>query len=601
MRRIVGLALLFTYSACGSSGSSPQPGDSLGGSSALGGDAGATSEAGASLGGSALGNGGSLASGGLATAGAANPEAGSFSWGGVNAAGEPNLGLGGVITGGKSALGGSESVLAGAGGFVEGGEAGAAGAIGGYGGEPSNGGSGGTLTGQGGTLGQGGTTSQGGKPSSGGTASQGGASGGSVGSGGAAPACDASAAPEGKGLALTTAVFDANLGGVVYATQPPGSSDWYLVDQRGRIRVWANGALRASSFLDVTSEVALGTGDFSGAAEYDDRGLVGLAFAPDYAQSGLFYVAISPNKSGAEDFQHRQIREYRRSVADAYVAEPTRVRTIFDAPANNNVAFGGMHNLSTVQFGPDGLLYAAIGDGGTASCNAAQPDEPQKIDSVYGKILRLDPRKALAPYAADGNPFAANGDARVLHYGVRNPYRFNIDSATGDLYFGDVGQFSYEEQSFAPASAKGLNFGWAAFEGNTNTCTNRQLRAGSVHTPPIFVADRRSSGCTGLYCDYQASVGGAVYRGSSIPQLEGALLFGDVYGKRMNLLFQCGNKTSPVRVIRKECDPNYPNEACFARIGGGPNITRLMAIVEGNDHELYLVVNRNRLYKVVAQ
>jgi glucose/arabinose dehydrogenase len=262
-----------------------------------------------------------------------------------------------------------------------------------------------------------------------------------------------------------------------------------------------------------------------------------------------------------------------------------------------------MHNTSTLRFGPDGMLYVATGDGGTASCNAAQPDEPQSLASPFGKILRLDP-SAEAPYAAADNPFVdvEDADPRVLHYGLRNPFRFGMDSLTGDLYVGDVGQFSYEEVSFAPAEAQGLNFGWAAFEGVVNTCPARAQRDGSTHTEPFFVADRRRS-ATGPYSDYRSAMGGPVYRGSAIPELYGAALFGDFEGARMNAIFICGpapEERSELTIIRKSCDPNYPSEACF--VPSDPlddDFVRLYSMVEGNDHEIYIVVNHDSLRKIV--
>lgn len=513
--------------------------------------------------------------------------------------------------------------MAGEGGEADAGRGGSAGAEGGEGGEgagvggTSGAGNGGSESGMSGTS-NGGSTSEAGAGGVGGIGGLGGVGGiggfggfgggaagsageaGTAGTGGVARVCDASAAPNIAGLGLTTVVSGGTLGSLVYASQPPGSTDWYLVDQRGRIRVFANGALQTAPFLDITSEIQLGEGEFNGIAEYDDRGLVGMTFAPDYAESGLFYVAVIPAKSSLAEHEHRQIREYRRSASDPYVAEPTRVRTLLDVPSSS-IMWGNIHHASTVLFGADGMLYTAIGDGGTPTCNAAEPNAPQDIGAVFGKVLRLDPKKSAPPYAADGNPFATTGDPRVLHYGLRNPFRFNIDSLTGDFFFSDVGQSSYEEINFAPASAHGLNFGWAAFEGRVNTCPSRALRAGSTHTPPIFAADRRASNCTGPYCDYQSAVAGNVYRGSAIPALYGAFLFGDVYGDRMNWLYQCGSNTSPLKIIRKSCDPNFPNEACFRHVGSSLTITRLMAIVEGQDRELYLVVNRNRLVKVVAQ
>src|SRR5690606_36552846 len=141
-------------------------------------------------------------------------------------------------------------------------------------------------------------------------------------------------------------------------------------------------------------------------------------------------------------------------------------------------------------FGPDGMLYVGMGDGG-GDCNAARRGAPQDVDSPYGKILRLDPNQP-APYAAEGNPFVEGGDPRVLHYGLRNPFRFSFDSQTGDLYIGEVWQWTNDWVSYAPAGAQGLNFGWPTFEGTTENPTAQcdsgsvGIRAGATRTAPIF-------------------------------------------------------------------------------------------------------------------
>jgi hypothetical protein len=142
----------------------------------------------------------------------------------------------------------------------------------------------------------------------------------------------------------------------------------------------------------------------------------------------------------------------------------------------------------------------------------------------------------------------------------------------------------------------GLNFGWAAFEAETSTCTAQRgsLRAGSTHTKPVFIAERRR-GSTGPYGDWRSVIGGVVYRGSGVPKLAGAYVTGDYAGARMVAFYQCDATTSPARNIRKQCDPNAPNEACFQ----GASLDSLVAIVEDNGGEIYFVANRNSLLKVV--
>ena len=400
--------------------------------------------------------------------------------------------------------------------------------------------------------------------------------------------CDA---PNLDGLGLATVVTGQGLETLSYATQAPDSADWYLVEQRGRILILRDGALLPEPFLDLQSEIVIGEG-------YEDRGLLSLAFAPDFVTSGLVYVVFTPTLG--LDANRDLVLEYRRSDADPDRLDPesrTKIVELIGSVSNNYLR--NIHNGGRALFGPDGFLYVAMGDGGGVSCNDVETDEPQDPGSSFGKILRLDPR-ADPPHAARGNPFARGGDPRVYHYGLRNPYSYSFDRRTGDLYIGDVGQNSYEEVDFAPAGSAGLNFGWAAFEGVTKTCPDRPQRARSTHTEPIFVADRRARGCSGDFCDWRAVVGGAVYRGASLPQLDGVYLFGDYAGRRMVGIRRCGASSSELRTIRKRCDVGFADELCFQALEGTPDFSGLTGIVEGNDGELYLIANRDSLLKVTS-
>ncbi|WP_433926828.1 sorbosone dehydrogenase family protein [Sorangium cellulosum] len=398
------------------------------------------------------------------------------------------------------------------------------------------------------------------------------------------PVCNATAAPDVGKLALAPVVTGVDR--LVYAAQPKGSSDWYLVQQTGKIRVFTGGALREENFLDVSSQIQLTTGLFD-----DERGLLSIAFPPDYATSGKFYIAMTPTTG--TNMNRDVVLEYQRSAGNPYVANETPTKTILrlDASAVN-------HNGGHVMFGPDGMLYVGTGDGG-GSCNSDKPGASQDINSPFGKLLRLDPN-APEPYAAAGNPFDGSA-ARVWHYGLRNPYRFSFDRLTKDLYIGDVGQDSYEEVDFVPAGVSGLNFGWAAFEGDhANTCNGRTLREGTTDTKPIVDIDRRRT-ATGPFRDYVSVVGGYVYRGAALPQLRGVYLFGDYTGERMGAIMQCGTQTSPITQILKNRDPNTPNAPAFARQGGLPTFEDLTAIVEDDAGELYFVANRDSLVKIVPE
>jgi glucose/arabinose dehydrogenase len=415
----------------------------------------------------------------------------------------------------------------------------------------------------------------------------GGAAGG--GDGGQQGACDPSSAPNVGQLKLETVV--SGVSRLVYAAQPPGSGDWWLVQQSGQIRVLPAGSSTpsATALLDVTAG-ADAAGDIAFARAEDERGLLGLAFAPDFATSGLFYVMLTTTSGGQAG--RDQVRQYKKE-GDAVSYQATLVT--LPASASN-------HNGGNVIVGPDGMVYVGTGDGGS-SCNndTGRQGAPQLLDdsdnALFGKILRLDPSKAPS-YAAAGNPFPES--PRVYHYGLRNPFRFRFDRGTGDLYIGDVGQDSYEDLEFAKAGASGLNFGWGAYEGNAMTC-GKMLRSGSTHTPPIFTADRRRTGCRGPFCDWVSIIGGVVYRGAALPQLTGVYIFGDYKGARMAALRKCDAMTSPITQIRKECDANSPQEACFT----GTEFTLVTAIVEDNAGEIYFVTEvtaagGGKLLKLVA-
>lgn len=551
----------------GGSGTAAGSSSLTGGTSSLGGQSGqtggrtstASGGTGASTGGTSASTGGS-ATGGVAAAGAA------WTTGGVPGGEAPSTGGSSAGTGGTS--------LDGSGGWSSAG-----------GGGPANtGGSAGSEAGEGGT-----------QNDSGGAA--GAFDGGTSGLGGSGSAdCDATQPPPVGRLGLDVVVEDPSLGALVYAAQPPGSEDWYLVDILGHVWVFTDGALLPTPFLDVSEEVQ--DLDFS----YDERGLLSVAFPPDYETSGRVYVALIPTSGATAD--HDLVLEYTRSQADPFVVDPASRREILDLPPRGEdpalgpVDLNLFHNASTVMFGPDGMLYVGMGDGG-GQCNSANPGVPQDITVPYGKILRLDP-SAPAPHGAPGNPFAEDGDPRVLHYGLRNPYRFSFDSLTGDLYIGDVGQWDFEEISFAPSDSPALNFGWPDFEGTAgDTCPGAtSLRPGSTHTPPIHtISHGADAGAADLVV---AVVGGTVYRGSAIPELYGAYLFGEYYaGRDMGALYQCGDVTSDVVRIRKSCDANFPNDPCFLPQGGAPALGEVGAVIVGSDGELYLPANNNALLKIV--
>ena len=506
-------------------------------------------------------------------------------------------GAAGTTGGSGSGSGGSPSGGAGAGGA-----AGTAGTGGSAGAGMSGSGSGGTPP-TAGTSGSAGAGSGGAGAGNGGTggassAGESGSSSGTAGSAGAPPVCDASAKPVVGAIGLSKVFSAGELVGVSYAVQPPGSDDWYLVEQRGRIRVLSGGALKATPFYDVSAEIALD-------AQYDERGLHSIAFPPDYATSGLFYVVVTPSTGARAN--RDLVLEHRRSEGDPYVSDMTVTREILNLEGvAQSGLFSNLHNAYMAQFGPDGMLYVGMGDGG-GSCNdnPGFEDSPQDINNPHGKLLRFDLSQP-APYGAADNPFVAGGDARVLHYGLRNPFRFGWDRVTGDLYIGDVGQDTHEELNAVPGDAKGINFGWASIEGEENTCPSRMQRPDSTVTKPIFFTSH--GGGSGLappcstspFCDFSAIVAGAVYRGSALPSLYGMFLFGDWASDNMAALYHCGDATSDVTAIDYVRDANLPDDGYFVKVGDGvPDLESITSIVEDHAGELYLTANGNSLLKLV--
>jgi glucose/arabinose dehydrogenase len=488
-----------------------------------------------------------------------------------------------------------------------GGSGGSAGTTVGTSGSPASGGSAGTAVTGGGSGGSGGDAGATGPAGSGGTV--GGAAGaGPSGDGGMATAgsagmpvsvaCDASKKPALGALGISTVFQSSELATVSFAAQPPDSDDWYFVEQRGRIMVLAGGALKPTPFYDVTSEITLDAG-------YDERGLHSIAFAPDYATSGLFYIVLTPTKGDRQDKD--LLLEHTRSAADPYVADMTPKRTIMslDGAPDSQGMFANIHNSYMAKFGPDGLLYMGMGDGGgTCNNNQGFEDSPQNVNSPNGKMLRFD-LGAEAPYGAADNPFVADGDPRVLHYGLRNPFRFNWDLETGDFYIGDVGQDTHEELNVVPKDEKGVNFGWASEEGDEPTCSGRALRSGDTVRKPIFFTTH--GGGSGLapacsttpFCDFSSIVAGAVYRGAAIPSLQGAFVFGDWASDNMAALYHCGDQTSEVTAIDYVRDANLPDDGYLVKVGDAPEIGSITQIVEDHARELYLVANANALLKIV--
>lgn len=302
------------------------------------------------------------------------------------------------------------------------------------------------------------------------------------------------------------------LSGPVLVKAAPGSPDrLYIVERTGTVRIRDNGQLLSAPFIDVTSLTVSG----------GEQGLLGLAFHPGYAQNGRFFLHYT--EVGSED---SVVQEFQRSAADPLVADPVPV----DTTLRHFTAQPG-HNGGSIEFGPDGYLYIAIGDGGSQNdpeCDAQNPT------NLLGKVSRVD---VDAPPDADGAPAAPGnpGGTRQYHIGLRNPWRMSFDVCTGDLYIGDVGQNAYEEIDLVPASSPApANFGWPLREGkhpHTNTCPPDP----GPWTEPV-VEFNHAIGCS--------VTGGYVYRGTQIPWLRGQYVYGDYCSGRIWRVTRTGNTVS---------------------------------------------------------
>jgi glucose/arabinose dehydrogenase len=280
------------------------------------------------------------------------------------------------------------------------------------------------------------------------------------------------------------------------AFAPGDTQHFYVLEQTGRVRVVdGGGAVGDVPFLDLSSLVSC----------CGERGLLGLAFHPDYAQNGRLFVNYTETNGDTV------IAEYARSAEDPPRARPDAVRVFFmvDQPFSN-------HNGGMLAFGPDGFLYIGLGDGGSAG---DPQGNGQSLSTKLGKILRIDVDRYPTP--PPGN--LPGGDPQIWDFGLRNPWRFSFDRATGDLYIGDVGQNRFEEINVEPAGEGGKNYGWRIMEGlhcfsPFTGCDQEGL------TLPVLEYGR-DDGCS--------VTGGYVYRGSAIPGLNGRYLYGDYCSNRV--------------------------------------------------------------------
>jgi glucose/arabinose dehydrogenase len=319
----------------------------------------------------------------------------------------------------------------------------------------------------------------------------------------------------------------------------PGGTVW-IAERAGTVRVLDGEAL-SRPVLDISGET---TTD-------GERGLLGIAFDNEFAH---FYISFT-NRQGTSTVDEFAVRDGR--------IQPETRRTVLTQtqPYAN-------HNGGDIKFGPDGYLYIAFGDGGSAG---DPHGNGQKLDTLLGKLLRIDPSGAK-PYAIPpDNPFVNDPNAKdeIWAYGLRNPWRFSFDAGTRDLLIGDVGQSAWEEIDWAPANSKGgENYGWSQMEGN------HPYRGGTApanHVPPIHEYDRTGQGCS--------VTGGYVYRGNAIPDLKGQYVFSDYCEGTVRALQMENGKVTGVSDL-------------------GVNGGRVVSFAQGGNGELYVLDQRGSISRI---
>jgi glucose/arabinose dehydrogenase len=330
-----------------------------------------------------------------------------------------------------------------------------------------------------------------------------------------------------------------------------GDDTFYVAEQEGRVvAVGASGDV--STVLDLTERISAG----------GERGLLGLAFSPDGEQ---LYVHFS-NRSG-----DTRVEEYDFDDGGADRASRRRILGVRQ-PASN-------HNGGQLAFGPDDMLYLGLGDGGGAGDEGsghAPEGNGQSLDTLLGKILRIDPtpgndRRYTIP---EDNPFAdGGGRSEIWSYGLRNPWRFSFDRETGDLWIADVGQNAWEEIDFASTkdgAGDGANFGWNVFEADERYRDGDT--EGSAEAPLIALSHDDG------YCSV---IGGYVYRGSRIPDLVGTYLYADYCNGRLRFVRQSGSEIEE-------------------RGSLGVELGDIASFGEDNDGELYVLSQSSGLYRINA-
>jgi glucose/arabinose dehydrogenase len=304
-------------------------------------------------------------------------------------------------------------------------------------------------------------------------------------------------------LKLVAAGLDAPVG---MAVAYDGTNRLFVIGQKGKIHVIKDGKVMPVPFLDLSTKVDWGNNSYS------EKGLLGLAFHPQFRNNGKFYVYYSAPGGGAGADHKSMVEEY--TVSDNPDAANLTARKIIeiDQPESN-------HNGGQLAFGPDGFLYLGLGDGGGSGDRHGSIGNGQDLKSLLGKILRIDVNTETGYRIPADNPFV-NAQARpeIFAYGLRNPWRFSFDLKTGQLFCADVGQNKWEEVNLIE---KGKNYGWRIMEGNH--CYDPPQKCNQAGLARPIAEYDHSEG--------KSVTGGYVYRGQKFPDLQGKYIFADWTGK----------------------------------------------------------------------
>jgi glucose/arabinose dehydrogenase len=308
----------------------------------------------------------------------------------------------------------------------------------------------------------------------------------------------------------------------VYVTAPPGDRRRiFVVEQGGTVRIVRGGRTLERPFLDISGRITSG----------GERGLLSMAFAPDYASSGLFYVYYTATDGDVT------IAEYRRASAERADHDSRRLVLSVDHPASN-------HNGGLLLFGRDGLLYAGLGDGGGGGDQHGARGNGQNLGTLAGKILRFDPRRrGSRRYTVPGsNPFVGRSGVRpeIYAYGVRNPWRFTF-TPRGHLVVADVGQGEVEEVTIV--RRKGANLGWRVWEGRSRYSPGETAPG---HVPPAIQRFHSDGNCS--------ITGGIIVRDPVLSALRGRYVFGDFCRGRIESARISRGRARSVRATRLQVD-----------------------------------------------